>query len=193
VPNGLDENILYFFNRTLSTDWLDLAMKFVTNSRNWIPFYGLVAIGFVWRYKWEGFRIVVAAAVLIGLANMLTNVLLKEIFMRPRPCAEVAPGIRLLDWVRLPDGMRYGFSMPSSHAVNNFAGAMFFSLLFPKRLTIILLFVAAFVVAMTRVYLGLHYPSDTLAGALIGIAIGYLFVKGYAKVEKKYFWGKESD
>jgi len=183
----IDLDILYFFNVTLSSSFLDVAVPFLTNSRNWIPVYSLAALFLVWKYKWRGVRIVCAVAIMVGAANTITNVLVKEFIERPRPCATDAVGAYIISWIRLPDGMRFGFSMPSSHAVNNFATAMFFFILFPSRKIFLWFFIVATIVASTRLYLGLHYPSDTLAGAIMGIGIGYVFAKGYLLLEKKYF------
>ena len=182
----LELDILYFFNVTLSSSLLDVVMPFLTNSRNWIPVYSLASIFLVWKYKWRGVRIVFAVAIMVGVANTIPNVLVKEFIERPRPCATDAIGAQIISWIRLPDGMRFGFSMPSSHAVNNFATAMFFFVLFPSRKIFIWLFITASIVASTRLYLGLHYPSDTLAGAALGVVLGYVFVKGYLLLESKY-------
>lgn len=189
----LDLDVLYFFNVTLSSSLLDVLMRFLTNSRNWIPVYGLVAIFLVWKHKWRGVRVVVAVTVMVGAANLITNIFIKELIARPRPCATDALGAQIIPWIRLPDGMRHGFSMPSSHAVNNFATAMFFIVILPKRKEIIWsLFSIALIVGITRLYLGLHYPSDTLAGMLFGLGLGYLFAKGDWVLEKKYFPNNES-
>jgi undecaprenyl-diphosphatase len=77
--------------------------------------------------------------------------------------------------------------MPSSHAVNNFAAVAFFILLFPSWRTGTVLFIIAFLVAVTRPYLGLHYPSDVVAGILIGLLMGYIFAKAFLWSEEKYF------
>lgn len=182
----LDLDILYFFNVTLSSSFLDVVVPFLTNSRNWIPVYSLASIFLVWKYKWRGVRIILAIAVMVGVANTITNVLVKEFIERPRPCAVDAMSAQIISWIRLPDGMRFGFSMPSSHAVNNFATAMFFFVLFPSRKVFIWLFITAAIVACTRLYLGLHYPSDTLVGALFGVLLGCVFAKGYLLLESKY-------
>lgn len=189
----LDLDVLYFFNVTLSSSLLDTVMPFLTNSRNWIPVYALAAVFLVWKHKWRGVRVVIAVAIMVGAVNLITNVVIKELIARPRPCATDALGNQIIPWIRLPDGMRFGFSMPSSHAVNNFATAMFFIVILPKRKEIIWsLFGIALIVGITRIYLGLHYPSDTIAGMLFGLGLGYLFARVDRVLEKKYFPNNES-
>jgi undecaprenyl-diphosphatase len=79
-------------------------------------------------------------------------------------------------------GCAGGFSFPSNHSVNNFAAAFFFYKLYPNLK--IPLFVTASLIALSRVYLGVHYPSDILGGTIIGSAIGYLFGIGFLKVNE---------
>jgi undecaprenyl-diphosphatase len=100
---------------------------------------------------------------------------LKEFFERLRPC-------NVLSDVLTPNGCNGTFSFPSNHALNNFAAAMFFYKLFPKLKLV--LFITASLVAVSRVYLGLHYPSDILGGAIIGLAFGYIFASGVLSIEK---------
>ena len=189
----LDLDILYFFNRTISSASLDGVMSFLTNVRNWIPIYLLAIVYLLWRHKWYGLRVVVAVAILAGLVDALTNVYVKDLIARPRPCAVDAAGIPLIDWLRLPDGGRHGFSLPSSHALNNFAAATFFVLLFPSRKVFIGVFAAASFIAMTRPYLGLHYPSDMLAGIIIGVLCGYIFAKAFLLLDKRYFYKSKTE
>ncbi len=184
---SVDLGILYFINHTLAADWLDNVMVFLTNSRNWLPVYILSALFLIWKYKWHGVRMVVAVVILVSFANLITNVFIKDWIGRLRPCAELPTGLRVVEWIRLPDGMRGGFSLPSSHAVNNFCVAMFFSLLFRTRSVVITLFIVAFIVALSRPYLGLHYPSDTIIGAMMGMLLGYSFVKLFGMIEAKFF------
>ena len=85
--------------------------------------------------------------------------ILKEFFERIRPC-------NALSDVITPLGCTGSYSFPSNHAVNNFAAAVFYFKLFPNLKYP--LFITASLVAISRVYLGLHYPSDILGGAIIG-------------------------
>jgi len=71
--------------------------------------------------------------------------------------------------------------MPSSHAVNNFAVAIYFSYLYPKLKWVLI--ITASLIVLSRVYVGVHYPSDIIVGALIGSAIGFLFSIISKKIE----------
>lgn len=95
---------------------------------------------------------------------------MKPFFARPRPSHE--PGLAgLLHLVNGYKGGAYGFA--SSHAANTFGVAMFIYLLFRSRYAwISAIFVWAAVMSYTRIYLGVHYPGDIFAGALVGSACG---------------------
>lgn len=81
-----------------------------------------------------------------------------------------------------PLGCTGSYSFPSNHALNNFAAAIFFYRLFPNLKWV--LFISAALISISRVYLGLHYPSDIFGGAVIGLAFGYLFSSGVLYLEK---------
>lgn len=180
---SLDLDILYFFNVTLSAPWLDSVMIYLTNLQHWLPVYILAFSFLIFKYKWHGVRMVVACILLVGVADFVTNKFIKELVARPRPCSLINDPSGLYSWIRTPDGIRLGYSFPSSHAVNNFAGVVFFILLFPTNRKLLWLFVPATIVTLTRPYLGLHYPSDVLGGIVIGTAMGWVFAIGYKKAE----------
>ena len=124
---------------------------------------------------------VVGIIFLIIVTDQTGYRLLKEFFQRARPCF-------VLPDVLLPIGCTGTYSFPSNHALNNFAAAAFFTKLFPGYKT--LLFVTATLMAISRVYLGLHYPSDIIAGAAIGVVFGYIFALAILKIhdfiDRKY-------
>ena len=68
-------------------------------------------------------------------------------------------------------------SFPSAHAMNMFAGATLLTLLYPKRA--VWFFCIAVPVAFSRIYVGAHYPSDFVVGAISGSGIGFLVFYGY--------------
>ena len=96
---------------------------------------------------------------LLGGANVLVYLALKLGTRRSRPCTQ-CPGIRAC--VRVPDR----FSFPSGHTLHAVAFAVLLSAYYPALAP--LLWAYAVMVALARVVLGVHYPSDVLVGALLG-------------------------
>lgn len=173
---SLDLAVFYFFNHTLSNSFLDKFFATITNVNNWyITYVILIGISFIKGGK-RGKLAVIGLILLIIVTDQTGYRLLKDFFARLRPC-------EVLTDVLTPIGCTGTFSFPSNHALNNFAAAIFFAKLFPKLRWI--LFSAASLVAISRVYLGLHYPSDVLGGALIGLLFGYIFSEIVLYVEKK--------
>ena len=95
------------------------------------------------------------------LTTQLINTTVKDIFRRRRPALEGVPSL-----VKLPTSL----SFPSSHASSSFAAARAYSALLPGCP----LYAAAALMALSRVYLGVHYPSDIAVGAGLGLAVGSL-------------------
>ncbi|CAG0941852.1 undecaprenyl-diphosphatase [Candidatus Brocadiaceae bacterium] len=160
--------LFYAVNHGLSHPWLDAFFAFITDVRHWFPVYG-IAFGWLAIKGGKKGRIAAVIAILVVVAcDQLGNVL-KDLTMRPRPGEGLADAFN-------PLGLEFKNtkSFPSNHALNNFGIAVFFSGLYKKWAPV--LFTAAALVALSRVYLGLHYPSDITAGALLGSGIGYLFV-----------------
>lgn len=174
---SIDLAIFYFFNHAISAPFLDKFFSIITNVNNWyITYVILLGISFA-KGGTKGKLAVLGVLLLIVVTDQTGYKILKEFFERPRPC-------NALPDVLTPLGCTGSYSFPSNHALNNFAAAMFFYKLFPKLKWV--LFAAASLVAISRVYLGLHYPSDIIGGALIGLAFGYLFASIVLYLEK-YF------
>lgn len=175
---SIDLMIFYFFNHTISLPILDKFFSLITSVNNWYVAY-IILLGISWTKGGKRGKIAVVGVILLVIASDQTGYrLLKEFFARPRPCD-------ILSDVITPIGCTGTYSFPSNHALNNFAAAFFFYKLFPKLKWI--LFITAGLVAISRVYLGLHYPSDIIGGALIGIAFGYIFSELAFLVERKFF------
>ena len=105
-----------------------------------------------------------AIVLVIGLvATYIVVYLLKHWIARPRPFM-VLPDIRLLEADKM------GFSFPSGHAAQAFLAATVFSAFFRRNA---LFFTIASLVAFSRVYLGVHFVSDVIWGAIIGTGVGY--------------------
>ena len=162
----IDIQILYFFNQTVSSPILDKFFSIITNVNNWFIAYVILLFISFFKGGLKGKIAVLGVILLIIFTDQLGYKILKEIFQRPRPCIALTNIIT-------PLGCNGTWSFPSNHALNNFAAATFYYLLFPKLKWA--LFIPAVLVSISRIYLGLHYPTDILGGAVIGIFIGYLF------------------
>lgn len=148
--------------------WITLAHK-----RPIVLFGILPALLIFWVYKDRGRAIKVMAAlvVTVGLVDNLSHRGIKPYFKRARPhhVTTVTQADLKLDY------SPSGWSFTSNHAANNFAGATLLTFCYPTLGPV--LFLYAFLVAYSRPYVGVHYPSDILAGALLGLLIGLLLYR----------------
>jgi undecaprenyl-diphosphatase len=172
---SFDLAIFYLFNHTISTGFLDKFFSIITDVNKWyIAYLILVGIAF-FKGGLRGKIAVITLIILIVVTDQTGYRLLKELFERVRPC-------NALSDVITPIGCAGGFSFPSNHALNNFAAAVFLLRLFRQYKWIFL--ITATLISISRIYLGVHYPSDVLGGAIIGTAFGYLFSIIALKIEE---------
>ena len=174
---SIDVNIFYFINQTLSSKFLDKFFLIITDVKHWYITYLLLWLTLFIKGRRIGKIAAVGAIILIAFSDQVSSNFLKDLITRIRPC-------NALENVKLLLSCKGSYSFPSSHAVNNFALAVFMLRLFPKYKWILL--ITASFVALSRPYLGLHYPSDILGGAVIGAIIGYIFAAAALKLDK-YF------
>lgn len=177
---SIDVFLFFFINQTIANPVFDWIMPVVTDLNHILAarIAVIVTLGVVlWKGGFKGRITVGLLFVTIIISDQLNSAFLKEVFGRIRPC-------RALDGVRLLVDCGGGLSFPSSHAVNNFAGATVISYFYKKQS--IYWFLFAFIVAFSRTYVGVHYPSDIVAGGLIGITIGYIITGLYEKIFQIY-------
>jgi len=161
--SALDAWIFHLINRSLQNPLFDLVMPILSNKRYFLlPALAVVLMLLVWggRRMWIVVAVAVAA---LALSDLGTN-LIKAALHRTRPC-HVIPDVHLLA------GCTRSFSLPSNHASNMFALAAVGWLGLRRWRWALALLAAG--VAYSRVYLGVHYPADVLAGALWGGALGW--------------------
>ena len=161
----IDLAFLRFFNNTIATPALDYFFIYICDFGIWRWPVVLIAIVLLWKGGPRG-RWAVALAVLAALIiDPTVYRIIKPLVGRIRPCLDPS-----LVWVRVVDGCGGRFSFPSSHAANMFGLATVIGAFYGT--TRYYLYPLAALVAVGRVYLGVHYPSDVIAGAVYGAAIG---------------------
>jgi len=173
---SIDLAVFYFFNHNLSNPAFDKFFSIITNVNNWFITYVIFILLLLIKGGKRGRIAIILALLLVVVGDQFGFRGLKETIGRLRPCNFLSDAIT-------PVGCAGSSSFPSNHALNNFAIAVFFSMIYPNYK--IALFLTAFLIAISRVYLGVHYPSDIIGGALIGSGFGYLFAKLYGIVIKK--------
>ncbi len=126
----------------------------------------------------KAWPILIAIGVAVGLNDFICHTFLKEIFQRIRPC-------QALELPHAIYNCSTSFSFPSNHASNSFTLATLIALL--NRNIAPLTFTLAGLVSISRVYLGVHYPTDILGGAACGIVMGYFGFLFHQKISP-FFW-----
>lgn len=162
----LDGEILLLIQRYLRTDMLTPFMKSVTFLGNggWFWILCAVVLLAVPKTRKTGY----AAALSLIFGAIVTNLLLKNIVARPRPFTEIEA---LIPMITKPKD----FSFPSGHTTASFAVALVMLRMLPKKFGIPAVVLAA-LVAFSRLYLGVHYPTDVLTGFVIALVGSMLSV-----------------
>ena len=165
----LDQWLLLKING-LNTPWLDSMMSTLTQGIYWLPLFILVIGSIIYRAHWKTISILLLLAVVIFLTDRISAGLLKPWIGRLRPSHN--PELEsLLHFVNNYKGGLYGFV--SSHATNAFGIATFLWLILRKGINWIwIMYLLAIIFSFTRIYLGVHYPSDILGGAVLGSILG---------------------
>lgn len=161
-----DIAIFQFINKFLANPVLDMVMPVLTMAGSGEFVFSLAVLLIIFCKREKKLS---GILLLAGLtATYFVVGYLKNMVAVPRPFISVADA-RVL----VPKSME--FSFPSGHAVTAFLAATIMSGFFKK--TRALWFTMAFLVAFSRIYVGMHYASDVIAGALIGTILGYGLIK----------------
>ena len=179
----LDRALFMLINVKLANPVTDFVMPLVTSDFLLRSCYAAAMVLLLWkgdaRLRW----LVLFSAVALTVSDQVSAGLLKPWIGRLRPC-------HLLENINLLTSCGGGNSMPSSHAANAFGQAVLFGYLY--RVVRWPLIGLAVLVALSRVFVGVHYPGDILAGALLGVLGGLLlawlfrrFVLSYAERDRR--------
>lgn len=152
--------------------YFDTFFTFFTSKEVWFPFYLVMLVVILMKYKRTGIWLALMLILTITIGDQL-SVLIKVLVERPRPSHAAA----LTGMLNLPIGQRGMYGFVSSHATNAFALTIFVSLISKCKQLWPPLFIWAIITGYSRIYLGVHYPFDVLAGAILGSTIGYAMYK----------------
>lgn len=165
---GGDYFLLKLLNVDLASRAGDIFSLWIT-SLNKDPLFLAAVLGLTvgwayYRYSWHFAKPLLITCAAVALADAAAYRGIKSWVDRPRPIHN----LEISQWLR-PVGDAHGASFPSNHATNMFAAAFILSAFFPRGRYYFYTFAA--LVALSRVTLGVHYPSDILGGAVLGTVI----------------------
>lgn len=166
----LDYQLMLLVNREMVHPLLDILALFLRESIFHLPLYAFIILVAFQVFEKKVLWWTIGAIALIAFSDIVSSQLIKTYFARPRPCRDpfMAGQIRFLARYCGANG-----SFTSSHAVNHFAFASFVvSTMKDASRWFNLLFLWAFSIAYAQVYVGVHYPSDVVVGAFLGIVFG---------------------
>jgi len=176
----IDQSIFFFLNG-LHNQFFDTFFWYATQGAIYLPLY-VIAAWLAYKQFGKGFWLLFLVVILTVLLTDQSCNLIKHTVCRLRPTynPDIAALVHIVNDYR---GGDYGF--PSAHACNTFGMAVFLSgVIRPKRWGFTLAFFTwAAIMSYSRIYLGVHYLSDILCGAALGVFIGW----GMAFVVRKLF------
>lgn len=179
---GLDLQLFDWINGAWSSDMLDAVLIPLRNKYVWIPIYVFIVAFLLTNFGRRGYYLVIFLIITVGLADFTSNTVFKKNFQRLRPC-------HALEDVNLKVRCGSGYSFTSNHAANHFALSTFLLLFVGRRyrpLQLLLLLWAASI-AIAQVYVGVHYPTDVLAGGILGYLLARLTYYLYLRLERSRF------
>lgn len=172
---AFDESVLLFIQNNLRFALLDPLM--IAASRLGDAGMIWIAVGILMLFFKKTRRSGVYLLACLAFASMVNNLLIKNLVARPRPYTALEELILLIDPLT-------SFSFPSGHACSSFASATALAKTLRRGW---LAFIPAFLIAFSRTYVGVHYATDVLFGALVGAGCSLLLLwlsKKYLKTAK---------
>lgn len=165
---GWDQALFHFINTNLSNPYFDIFFPAITDlHKTWgfrFVFLPIILALMIYFHRLKGLIIFIGLALSQGLGDKIGSIG-KHFWQRPRP-------FEIPELETIQRSAAGGFSFPSNHALNMFCVAYFLSVFFPRGRWVF--FVCAFLVAMSRVYNGVHFPFDVISGGVLGVFVGLL-------------------
>lgn len=162
----LDGQILLFLQENIRQEWMSPFWKLVTSLGNggllWVGISLLLLIPK--KTRWAGLTALLA----LGMGALVTNLTLKPLVARVRPYETVAGLTSLVGPMR-------DYSFPSGHTCSAFAAASVYFKYFRGHWGVLSMVLAG-MIAFSRLYVGVHYPTDVLCGLAVGLLAGWLAI-----------------
>ena len=181
----LDRQLLLAINRAHSP-FLDTIMVFASNRTVWFPVYAVLIGWLIYHFRRRTLVLLPLVITAVALADSITSRLFKPFFGRPRPCHDG----RLVGLLHLPDGCGGMFGFLSSHAANSMALAVFLAVVLPHgrfRWLKIGAFAWFLLLSYSRMYLGAHYPTDVVGGAVVGAFLGWVAAVTFQRLAPRWW------
>lgn len=170
-----DSGLLLWIQEHIRQDWLTPAVKFITHLGDGGIIWILITLALLAYAKTRKTGLLCSCSLILEV--LICNVILKNWVARIRPY-EAIEGLQRL--IAAPSD----FSFPSGHTGSSFAVAVVLLIMLPKRYGIPAM-VLAVLIGLSRLYVGVHYPTDVLAAALIGTGTAVVICAAYRYIEKK--------
>jgi undecaprenyl-diphosphatase len=166
--------IFNVINHTINNSFLDVVLPFLREAHNWIPLYVFLGIYLIYKYKIEAIKYAIYIVIAFALADFISAGIIKPFVERLRPCHSLTLHARL---VLGHCGGKWSF--PSTHATNHMSIALSiaFANIFTKKWINYIWIFWALSIGFAQIYVGVHYPSDIVAGFVLGTLIAYFNYK----------------
>ena len=176
---SFDEWLIVAIHQYVAHPWFDIFFSWLSDRGTFtLPLLLLLIYQLIRYDRKNALKLIGWIGLTIALSDGMGQ-LLKILSAQPRPCFSL---YLQYSWIEPCGAALTG--MPSNHALNFFAVAMFITLATPWRNWHIGLFGIAVLVAISRIYLVKHFPSQVFVGAILGILIGWLIWNIKSKLSK---------
>jgi undecaprenyl-diphosphatase len=175
----LDFQVWHYLHVYWRSETLDAVMPYVRNQFTWAPLYLFLLVFMPYNFGKRGWLWCLGFLLCFAVTDYICGSIVKPYVQRVRPCNDP----RFSPLVHLLVPRSTGWSFPSNHAANHFALGTFAAVTLHGRLRWFWPFPIgwALAVAYAQVYVGVHWPLDTVAGGLFGAGIGFVIAKLYAR------------
>jgi len=165
----LDQSLFWLINHKFSNPVFDDLFPLFRNKFFWLPLYFFILSFVLINLKSKALLLILALVACVGLTDFISSEIIKKTVKRERPCQMET----FKDQINLLAKCGSGYSFTSSHAANHFGlGIMLCYILWNKRKKLAILFILwASLISISQVYVGVHFPLDIIAGALLGLVV----------------------